>query len=222
MPSVALSRLRAVAGGCLVGCALAILPDAASAHPHVWVSARAAVRLSADNRLVGIEETWTFDREYSAFATLNLDPDRPGGPGPGKLADLARTQLASLAEYRYFTRAKANGGEVAFGTPQETALVFRDGRLTLSFFLPASEPAKLRVLSLALDDESFFVAFNVAREADAVRVTGAGKGCALNVRRPEADAEEGRQVIPDSEAALSDKAVQAGTDYLTRIVLACP
>lgn len=212
-------RARVLAAA-LAGALLAAAP--ALAHPHVWVAARIAVRVGADGRLAGIEQSWTFDREYSAFATLNIDPGRAGGPGPDALATLAGTQLASLGEYRYFTRAKANGAELAFGTPQDVRLTLADDRLTLTFTLPPLDTPKLRILTLALDDESFFIAFNLRRDADAIRLAGAPKGCALNVRRPEADAEEGRQLIPDSEAAAADKAAAAGTDYLTRILVACP
>lgn len=206
--------------GALAAVVLSAAP--AHAHPHVWIAARLALRISGDGRLAGIEETWTFDREYSAFATLNLDPGRAGGPGPDALAALARTQLASLAEYRFFTRAKANGAEVVFGGPEEVDLTFAADRLTLRFVLPAPDGPKLRVMTLVLDDESFFVAFNLSRDPTAIRLAGAPKGCALNIRRPEADAEEGRQLIPDSEAAATERAAQAGNDYLTRILVACP
>ena len=214
-------RLRR-AGRALAGAgALVIASLPALAHPHIWISARLEARLGPDNRLEGVTQTWTFDREYSAFATLNLEPGRPDGPGPEKLAELAQTQLASLGEYRYFTRVKANGADLPFGEPRDVDLTMADGRLTLRFTLPATDNPKLRVMTVVLDDESFFIAFNVARDPEAVRVAG-GRGCALKVTRPDADAAEGQQLIPDSEAAATEKAVQAGSDYLTRILLACP
>lgn len=178
--------------------------------------------MDADKRLVGVSHSWTFDQEYSAFATLNLDSAHYGKPDAGKLADLAKTQLASLAEYHYFTKAKVNGSAVAFGPPRDESLVFQDGRLTLRFLLPFAQPAKLRVASVEVNDDSFYVAFNVAREAGAVRMSGPANGCAPSVIRPRNDAEEGLQLIPDAEAAAADTAARVATDYVTHIIVACP
>ena len=194
----------------------------ADAHPHVWVQARSTVELDAGMHLTGLEQTWTFDPEYSAFATLNLDTAGDGKPAPDKLAALAKTQLASLAEYKYFTHAKVNGKKVTFGAPTGAKLTFADGRLTLTFLLPVAQPPVLKVASFDTYDETFFVAFNVVHTPDAIRVAGPVKGCALNVMRPKLDAKEGEQIIPDSQAAVLAKAAQVGTDFRTHVIVACP
>lgn len=215
------SRWGGVAG-LLVLCILMAAPRAASAHPHVWVTVRAEILVDADKKLVGMLHTWTFDQEYSAFATLNLDSAHDGKPDPAKLAELARTQLGNLAEYHFFTKAKVNGSTVAFGKPRDESLVFQDGRLTLRFLLPFAQAAKLRVASVEVNDDSFFVAFNVSRDAGAVRVSGPTTGCAPSVIRPRSEAQEGQQLIPDADAAASDNAVRIATDYVTHIIVACP
>lgn len=221
MPPPGSWRWRGFAG-LLVAGILAATPRPARAHPHVWVTVRADIVTDADKRVVGISQTWTFDREYSAFATLNLDSAHDGKPDAGKLAELAKTQLGNLAEYRYFTKAKVNGGAATFGKPQDESLVFQDGRLTLRFMLPFAQVAKLRVASIEVNDDSFFVAFNVAHDAGAVRVSGPTSGCAPSVIRPRSDAEEGQQLIPDADAAAAVNAARVATDYITHIIVACP
>lgn len=203
----------ALAGGLLAA-------PAAQAHPHVWVSARTEIVLDAKRSLVGLRHEWTFDPAYSAYQTLNLDTKRKGVPDADKLGELARTNVESIAEYGYFTQAKLNGRDVAFQAPTDYALAYRDGRLVLTFLLKPQAPSPARVMTLTVDDPEFFVAFSLAPEADAVRITGA-EGCALNVKRAKA-ASEGEQLVPDDVAATEGKAATVGEDYTSRILVACP
>ena len=141
-------------------------------------------------------------------------------PDPDKLAALAKLNVESIAEYGYFTQAKLNGRPVAFSAASDYALAYRDGRLVLSFRLTPAAPAPARVMTLTVDDPSFFVAFGLAPEADAVQVVGSA-GCALNVRRAKAAA-EGEQLVPDDLASSATLAGALGDDYVSRILLACP
>jgi ABC-type uncharacterized transport system substrate-binding protein len=198
----------------------------ADAHPHVWVVARSEIVFGADGRLSGFRHTWLFDPAYSAFAVMGLDNDHDGKPDPDKLAELAKTNVESLDEFGYFTAVKVNGAKVAFGSPQEYDLGFSDGRLTLHFLLPLTRPAKVKVAALQIDDPSFFVAFNLAESADAVTMTGAPKGCALSVKRPDKPAAEGVQILADDIAnALNGRSTgstSVGADYIGHILVACP
>ena len=151
---------------------------------------------------------------------MGLDNDDDGKPDPDK------TDVESLDEFGYFTAVKVNGAKVAFGPPQEYDLGFSDGRLTLHFLLPLAMPAKVKVAALQIDDPSFFVAFNLAEGADAITMTGAPKGCALSVKRPDKPAAEGGQILADDIAnALSGRSTgstSVGADYAGHILVACP
>ena len=81
----------------------------AVAHPHVWIVARSEVVFDPEGKLIGFRHTWTFDQAYSAFAVAGLDSHGDGKPDPDKLAELAKTNVASLEEWGYFTAAKVNG-----------------------------------------------------------------------------------------------------------------
>jgi ABC-type uncharacterized transport system substrate-binding protein len=193
----------------------------ASAHPHVWVAAKSDIVFDDARRLVGIKQSWTFDEAYSAYMTINLDSNHDGTPDPDKLAELAQTNLKSIAEFGYFTHVKANGKAVGFGAPAEPRLTFANGRLTLDFTLPLEPPmASPKVMVLTVDDPSFFVAFSFAPGPDPVRFAGPNTGCAMNVNRAAQVAEEGKQIVPDEVAAANAPAV-AG-DYTSRVLVACP
>lgn len=208
-------RAWIAAAACLTG----VSP--AAAHPHVWIRARAEIVFDASARLAAIRQSWTFDEAYSALMTLNLDSKGDGKPDADKLAEMAVSNLASVAESGYFTVAKANGKPVAFGLPQDLRQTFAEGRLRLEFTLPLASPMPPpRIMVLTVDDPSFFVAFGFEPGADAVRMAGPKTGCALAVNRPAQVAEEGRQLVSDDIAATAAPAV--GTEYATRVILACP
>lgn len=205
--------------------ALCLYASGARAHPHVWIAARSEIVFDHDHRLSGIRQTWIFDPEYSAFATLGLDPHRDHHPDPTLLSELARTSLASLAEWNYFTAVKVNGIKAVFAPPAEPRETFANGRLTLSFLLPLKVPTAVKIMALETDDPSFFVAFNLADGDDAVRLTDAPAGCVMNVHRPAAPAVEGVQIIADAIAqtlAAGVDAAAVGADYTPRVVVACP
>ena len=191
------------------------------AHPHVWVVAKAEIVFDDAKRLAAIRHTWTFDEAYSAFMTINLDPKHDGVPDPDKLNELAKTNLASVAEFGFFTRGKANGRDLAFAPPENATQSFANGRLSLTFTLPLKAPiAPPKVMVLSVDDPSFFVAFSLAPGPDPISVAGPKTGCALNLTRPAQVAEVGKQIIADEVAASMAPGVVG--DYTSRAILACP
>ena len=207
--------------GALAALALLLGVAPASAHPHVWVVAKSEIVFDAGKKLTGVRQTWTFDEAYSAYMTINLDSKHDGVPDPDKLADLAKTNLTSIAEFGFFTQAKANGKEVVFGPPEAPVQTFANRRLTLSFLLPLKAPiAPPRVMVMSVDDPSFFVAFSFAGGDEAVRFAGAPTGCALNVNRAAQVAEEGKQIVSDDIAATAAPGI--GVDYTSRVIVACP
>jgi ABC-type uncharacterized transport system substrate-binding protein len=198
---------------------LVIAPAApALAHPHVWISAKAAIVYTPDGRVEAVAHEWTFDRGYSSFAVQGLE----GGDGliaKDKLAELAKTNVESLAEFGFFTQGKANGSKLSFGGPRDYELVHKDGSLTLRFVLPLSAPAKAdRAFALDLYDPTFFVDFRLTEGPDAVRLVGAPAGCALNVGRPKpTDAPD-----PSLSETFWAGVQNAGARFSNRVLVACP
>ena len=155
-----------------------------------------------------------------------LDSHGDGKPDPDKLAELAKTNVESLEEWSYFTAAKVNGAPAEFARPTHYSQTYDQGQLTLRFFLPLKATVKApKIVAFEVDDPSFFIAFNLAEDADAVSLAGAAKGCALNVKRPTKPAQEGVQILADAVAnALVGKLAPSalGGDYATHILVACP
>lgn len=197
-------------------------PAVASAHPHVWVEARAKVLFDKTGLISGIHNDWVFDAMYSAFAVQGLEKD-------GKLAttkdlsSLAKTNVDSLAEYDYFTYAKADGHKLVFGKPIDYSLEERpDKRVVLHFTLPLATPTKTgRAMSFQIYDPTYFVDFELAQK-DPVALTNAPSGCS--------DAVLGANplVVADGQklAKSFDSGLTPSDDFAVkmagRVIVACP
>src|ERR1700687_3099046 len=89
----------------------------ASAHPHVWVTAKSELVYSPDGKLKEIRHVWTFDDMFSAFAAQGLDTNNDGKLSREELADLAKTNVESLKEFGYFTVSKKGEKPLEFEDP---------------------------------------------------------------------------------------------------------
>lgn len=203
------------------GFALAAGP--ALAHPHVWIVARTGIVYGPDGRVTAFDHDWTFDKAYSSFAVQGLDANGDGTTSSDELADLAKTNVESLAEFAWFTHAKANGARLGFGTPTDARLTYRDGELTLHFRLPLPSPAKAdRALVLDLYDPTFFVDFRLDEAADAVRLVGAPAGCVLKVGRPKPADLANAQGLGEAAFTGLTGAPGVGVTLPNKVLVACP
>jgi ABC-type uncharacterized transport system substrate-binding protein len=161
--------------------ALSLAATAAQAHPHVWVEARAQVLFDKAGLVSGIRNDWVFDAMYSAFAVQGLEKNGMLAT-KDQLAPLAKTNVESLAEYDYFTYAKAGGKQLVFAKPIDYWLEERaDKRVVLHFTLPLAQPtATGRALSFQIYDPTYFVDFELAAK-DPVQLAGAPSGCSDTV-----------------------------------------
>jgi ABC-type uncharacterized transport system substrate-binding protein len=201
----------------LVGTATAV-----AAHPHVWVEARANVLFDKSGLVDGIRNDWVFDEMYSAFAVQGLEKD--GKLATVKdLASLAKTNVESLAEYDYFTFAKANGQKLTFGKPIDYTLEERaDKRVVLHFTLPLATPTKTgRFLSFQIYDPTYFVDFELA-EKDPVLLAGAPPGCSKSVLGANPLILQGGK----EQAKAFDTGLTPSDDFAmkmsSRVIVACP
>ncbi len=201
---------------------VAIVPTAAAAHPHVWVEARAQVLFDKSGLVSGIRNDWVFDEMYSAFAVQGLE--KAGQPAtPQDLAPLAKTNVESLADYDYFTYAKADGHKLVFGKPVDYVLEERpDKRVVLHFTLPLTAPTKTgRAMSFQIYDPTYFVDFELAAK-NPVSLAGAPTGCSDTVLGANP------VVVADGKAFAKsfDTGLTPGEDFAVkmagRVIVACP
>lgn len=205
------------------GAGLALAATAASAHPHVWVTAKSSVVYAPDGTVVGIRHSWSFDDMYSAFATQGLEQKTKGEFTQEELQPLAQVNVESLKEYDFFTFAKTDGKKAVFDDPKDYHLEFnsKDTVLTLHFLLPLKKPAKAQTLTLEVFDPSYFVDFQFA-EKDAATLVNAPAGCALNLGKPQEMTKEMAQRLAEIPPGQQIPENSFGAAYANKISVQCP
>ncbi|MGL4727219.1 MAG: DUF1007 family protein [Bosea sp. (in: a-proteobacteria)] len=194
----------------------------ATAHPHVWITARAEILYAPDGSVTGIRHQWGFDEAYSAFAVQGLDKNNDGKLTPDELEELAKVNVESLHEFGFFTTAKANGAKVAFIQPVDYGLTFDKGVLTLKFILPLKSPMQARKsFGIDVSDDTYFVAFEWAKEEDAVKTSAAPAGCTLRVTRPKPLEQQDRQRLSEDQFSAT-VARTFGDQFANKALVACP
>ena len=196
--------------------------NVASAHPHVWVEAHEKVMFDKDGKVAGIRSDWVFDEMYSAFAVQGLEKN--GKLATTKdLASLAKTNVESLADFDYFTFAKADGHKVTFAKPIDYTLEERsDKRVVLHFTLPLAAPTKTgRFMTVQIYDPTYFVDFELAPN-DPVALADAPSGCSKSVLGANP------LVVQDGKklAQAFDTGLTPSDDFAVkmagRVIVACP
>ena len=91
----------------------------ASAHPHMWIDARAVIDLDADKRITAVRQVWRFDEMFGAYATQGLKKGKDGSLAADTRAGMARDWMKALGEpiSHYFTRVSVDGKSAAFAAP---------------------------------------------------------------------------------------------------------
>ena len=215
-PSKRAAAALALSGGLLAG------PEAALAHPHVFVTARETVLFTPDGKVSGIRAAWTFDDMYSSFAIQGLgDPDTI--LTSEQLAPLAKTNVESLAEFGYFTVGKMAGKPVEFGEPVDYSLdESADKLVTLHFTLPMKQPAPAsKAFTLQVYDPTYFVSFALA-DKDPVALQGAPAGCSSSVAKPRSLDSGDTQKLSEAFFSNLSPGMDFGIKLASRIVVACP
>ena len=207
----------------LLALALTFLSAPAWAHPHVWITSKAEILYAPDGRVTGVRHAWTFDKAYSAFLTQGLDANKDGKLTPEELQPLAKENTESLVDFEYFTVLKANGAKQAFDAPRDAAMSYANEEATLTYVLPLKAPAAAaKTLTLEVSDPSYFVAFAMAEGADAVKLSGAPKGCAASISRPKPIEAAQQQNLSESFFQALDAASNFGAQFANRTIVACP
>lgn len=197
----------------------------ASAHPHVWVTARAEVVFDGSGDITAIRHIWQFDPDFTSYATLNLDTNNDGKLEASELKPLADTNIDALKEYDYFTFIYQGTKRIAVTKPTEYWLDFRGGRLTLFYTLPLAKPLKASGnLMIEVGDPEYFVAISFLKGKE-VTLDGDAKGCKASFRPPrDLDAQTMMMLgsIPASQHDLPPDLVKAASALSNVITLACP
>ncbi|WP_299563288.1 DUF1007 family protein [Enterovirga sp.] len=213
-------RRRALAALLALGSALPSGP--AAAHPHVWIEVRSELMFNEAGKVAAVRHHWTFDEGYSTVTVQGLDANGDGRTSEEELKQLAETNVSALGESGYFTVLKANGVKQAMDVPRNAGMSFENGRLTLRFEVLLKSPAAGKLLGLEVYDPTFFVDFQTAAAADAVRLDGAPAGCSLTVSRPKPVPTEANKSLSESFFQNLSASSSFGASFASRTVVACP
>lgn len=186
------------------------LPGTASAHPHVFIEAKAKV-LFDKGTFTGVQHRWTFDEFYTATAIEGLDANKDGVYDRQELAELAKVNIDGLKEFNFFTYPTVGGKELKVGDAKDYWLEHKDGILTLVFTLPFAEPVPTgaKDFRLGVADPTFFIGFDWAK-SDAVTLgEGAPASCKVSFGAP---ASEPGKESPDEAALRGAFAQQFGNN----------
>jgi ABC-type uncharacterized transport system substrate-binding protein len=213
----------AAAGGVLAALLFAA-PHPAHAHPHVWVNVETTVLYDA-GKVSGFKHRWTFDDMYTAMAVQGLDKNGDGVFAREELAELAQVNIDGLKEFEFFTFARIKETPVKLAPPKEYWLEHKDGVLSLNFTIPIAEPvpAETEGFEFAVYDQTFFIAFDLAKENPIRLSEGAPAGCAATVGNADKDLAD-LQRLNDAfggQLTAGDANEGTGVGYASTVHLSC-
>jgi len=224
-PAIPIIDRRSGLALCLgAACWLLLMPGPAIAHPHVWVTAKEELVYAPDGALTAVRHAWTFDETFSAFATQGLSSKVKGQFSREELAPLARTNIESLKEYRYFTYARVEGRKLkdAFSEPVDYWLDYNPAKteLTLHMTMPLKNPVAARQLVIEIYDPEFFVDFGLA-EGNPVKLVGAPAQCAVATDKPHDPSFNSSTKLNDL-FSTSEANIGMGASFANKISVQCP
>jgi ABC-type uncharacterized transport system substrate-binding protein len=203
--------------------ALAVLPGAAGAHPHVWVTVRTHVEFSAQGEVASLVHDWVFDEMYSSFATQGLAPT-------GQLvsraifAPLAQENAGSLAELGYYTTLKIDGKVVEFAPVTEYWMEERpDHLVAFHVRLNLKTPTPIhRFATLLVADPEFYIDFEYDDPPNGVVLVNAPPGCSNSLAKPKPLESGDKKKLDESFFTNLSPGSNFGFKMASRAVLACP
>lgn len=205
----------------IVLAALAVTTTQSFAHPHVWVTMKAELVYAADGTLTGVRHAWTFDDMFSSYATQGIPSKTKGQFTREELHDLAKTNIESLKDYRYFNFAKVDGKKQSglFGEPIDYWLDYDGAKpaLTLHFTLPLKKPIPTPQFALEVYDPEFFIDFGLA-DKDAIKLTGAPASCTFTTTKPH-DESFAPSARTDNSSEVN---AGMGMNFANTIAVQCP
>ena len=205
----------------LIGIAFAA-PEAANAHPHVWVTVRSAIAFNPEGKVRAIVHDWVFDEMYSSFATQGLTKT-DGLVGRATFAPLAQENAGGLADIGYFTTLKLNGKAVEFAPVTDYWMEERpDHLVAFHVELDLKTPTAVgRFGSLLVADPEFFIDFEFD-DTDGVKLVSAPSGCSVSSTKPKPLEGDEKKKLDESFFSGLAPGANFGFKMASRVILACP
>ncbi len=117
----------------------------ASAHPHIFVDAKAGFHINEDGKLTGLHISWTYDPFTTLFLfdVLDLDRDRDGKLNDADYAAILRGETKWDPDYVGDIYLEVNGQVHPHLKPVDPEATYRDDQITVRFDLPLAEAVEV-------------------------------------------------------------------------------
>lgn len=133
-----------------------------SAHPHVFIDAKAEFRFDRDGSLAALHISWTYDAfsSLTLIEALDLDKDNDGVLDAGDLARLVTAQTVWPDDFIGDTYLEQSGRPIALGRPKNGMAAMEDMRISVSFDLELQAPlGTANDVTLRLYDPQYYYAY---------------------------------------------------------------
>lgn len=154
----------------------------ATAHPHVFITAKVTPIFDAEGRFAAVHEHWSFDQDVTGPA-LN----RPVRDGRLEAADVAAAMsgggpLAWIRRHAYLTRLTIAGRQVLAGEARDIGVWVRPPGVVVEFTLPLAEATTVAAgAGVDVFDPEYFYA--VYLDGSTIQSPTAPPACAVTRRR---------------------------------------
>lgn len=150
--------------GILSGCWIAVISAvSASAHPHVFIDAKANFVADQNGYVTALQITWTYDAftSLSLQDLLDLDLDSDGVLSDADLARVVKAQTVWPDGFKGDTYLEQDGIGVALARPVNGTAWQSDINISVAFELPVEEPfLPGQDVTLRLYDPSYYYAYS--------------------------------------------------------------
>ena len=174
----------------VLAAALALVPTAASAHPHEFVSMKITALFDGEGRVSGMRYNWVFDEFFSAYALEGQDANGNGKSEPEEQVALMEEILGNIGKIDYFTAFDGNGlvPKLVSAKGVKAAMQGRQFDMTfdVTFDAPVS-PTKDKPLRYAIYDDEFYIAMTHDGGLSGVTLADAPEGCGAQLVEPDPD-----------------------------------
>ena len=209
--------------------ALALVPAAGLAHPHVFIDTGLEVVFDADGHLAAVQVVWVYDEFYTMWALddYGMDPEFTGTVTEAERETLAAIYSNWDADYEGDLRPLLDGEQLALSGPLAVVADVQDGRLVIAHRRAFVDRPALNGSELVLRvyDPTYFTAYTIAAEP---QIRGRAD-CAAEVWGPDWEAANDRLMAALQELAaagaseweIEEDFPAVGADFAEEVRLRC-
>jgi zinc transport system permease protein len=184
-----LRRLRVFGAAALA--ALALVPAAAEAHPHVWVDYEVVIRFGPDGP-DAMRFDWAFDEMISALIIQKYDTNKDGKFSPEETRVIEKEHFSFLKDYNFFVEMRVNGAPVQVKAVKDFEVRNNKGQLHYLFTVPINNaPRADGTLDVLVTDPTFYSAFSIAGKGISAETPPAYRADCQVMRDPKTKIPEG-------------------------------